>query len=178
VGDIDADRQVHQHAGEVTGGTRPARAELHLRLVRARVGDELRQIAGGQILAREQQQRRLGDKHDRCEIGRRIVERRLVERLVCRVRAHVAEHELVAVRGGFRDPAGPEHAAAAADVFDDHVLAQQLGHARRENAPDGVGRAAGGKGHHHGDRPGRPILRGSGCGRRNEGTDRGCHPDG
>jgi hypothetical protein len=78
VGDVDPDREIDQQAGEVARRTRAARAELHLGLVRARVSDELRQVVGREILAREQQQRRLGDQRHRRKIVRRVVERGFV----------------------------------------------------------------------------------------------------
>jgi hypothetical protein len=128
-------------------------------LVCPRVGDELRQVVGRQILAREQQQRRLGHEQDRRKVGRGIVERRFVERLVRGVRAHVSEHELIAVRRGPRDARAAQHPASAADVLDDHFLAERLRDARGEDAADRVGRPAGGEWHHHRDRAGRPVIR-------------------
>ena len=86
-------------------------------------------------LARDQHQRQIGDQRDRREIGRRIVGRVLVERLVLRVGADVAEHELVAVGRRLGDARRAGHAAGAADVLDDHLLAEQLGQARREMRP-------------------------------------------
>ena len=132
-----------------------------------------RQIVGGQIFAREQNKRRLRDQHDRREISRRIIKRGLVERLIGGVRAHIAEHELVAVRRSFRYAGAAGHAAGAADVFDNDLLAEQLGKARSKDPSDRIGRPTGGERHDHGHRSGRPVLRER---RRNryEGADRNC----
>jgi hypothetical protein len=46
---------------------------------------------------------------------------------------------------------------------------------RRKDAPDRIGRAAGGEGNDHGHRPGRPILRRGG--RRGEGMKRNADRD-
>jgi hypothetical protein len=54
---------------------------------------------------------------------------------------------------------------STADVFDDHLLAEDLRQPCREHSSDRIGRAAGGVGNDHGYRPGRPILS-RGVGRR------------
>ena len=141
------------------GPARARRAVLHLRLVRLRVCDEFLQIAGGKIIARDQHQRLIHHQHHRSEIGRGVVERRLVERLVLRVRADIAQHELIAVGRGLGDAVRPRHAAGTADVFHDHGLMELDAQAVRDDAGDGVGRSAGGKRRHHGHRPVRPVLR-------------------
>ena len=72
--------------------------------------------------------------------------------------ADIAEHELIAVGRRLRYPGAPGHAAGAADVFDDDLLAQKLGKAGGEDASDRVCRTAGGERNDHGHRPGRPVL--------------------
>ena len=62
VGDVDADHVVQQHAAEMGGRARAGRAELHLRLVRLGVGDELLEVLHRQVLARDQRDRNLGDQ--------------------------------------------------------------------------------------------------------------------
>jgi hypothetical protein len=54
-----------------------------------------------------------------------------------------AEHELVAVRGRLRHARRAHHSAGAADVLDDHLLAQNLGEAPADDASEHVGAAAG-----------------------------------
>jgi hypothetical protein len=130
--------------------TGAGRAELHLGLVRLGVGDEFLEIADRQILARFQHQRHFGDENDRREIFGRIVERMFVQRLALRMGADGAEHELIAVRLGIDDARRAGHAAGAGDIFDHDVLAEHLAHARRDDAAEHIGRAAGGERHHHG----------------------------
>ena len=174
VRDRDADRRIEQQAGDVAAGTRAARAELQLGLVRLGIGDELMKIAGGEIRTGDQDGRRERDQADRGEIGRGIVGRVFVERLILRQHAGGSEQERVAVRGRARDPCRPGDAASAGNILDHHLHAEALAHPRRNDACDHVGRAAGGVGHHHRDRSGRPLLRG---GRRvgREQCRRGCH---
>jgi hypothetical protein len=121
--------------------------------------------------------RLLADQRHRREIGRRVVERVLVERLILRVGAVGAEHELIAVGRGFHDPVGPRHAAGAADILDDHLLPQDFGQPRRQNPAHGVGPAAGRERNHHGHRPARPALRRSVTGD-GEQSERGCGENG
>src|SRR5262249_243771 len=100
VGEVDPDRRIKQHAGEMARRAAAGRAVLHLRLVGLRVGDELLEVVRGQVLAGDQHRRRLSDQRDRCEIGHRIVERRLVEQLAVGVGGAAAEQDLVSVGGG------------------------------------------------------------------------------
>ena len=118
--DVDADRRVEQHAVEMAGGPRPGRCHLHARLVRLRIGDELLQIVGGEILARDQERGLIGDEHHRREISGEIVERIFVKRLVDGV-GPAAEYELIAVGGGLHHARGAHHSAGAAHVLDEHV---------------------------------------------------------
>src|SRR5262249_16754484 len=97
VGAVYPDGRVEEDAVEVAGRAGASRSHLHLGLVRARIGDEFAQVGGGQILARDQERRLIGDQDHRRKIGGKIVERILVERLVDRIGA-AAEHELIAVR--------------------------------------------------------------------------------
>src|SRR5262249_10520953 len=59
---------------------------------------------------------------------------------------------------------------------DDHLLAQALAELRREDARHDIERAAGGEWHHHGHRPGRPVLRRSGRAEGHERRSGGCKP--
>jgi hypothetical protein len=174
---VDAEGGVQQHAGEVGGRTAAARAVLHLRLVRLGMGGKLPQRLRRQVLARDQEKRHFRVQPDRREIGRRIVERILVERLARRMGPDVAEHELIAVGRGFRHAGGPGHPAGAADILHHHLLPQELAHAQREDASERIHRPAGGERHHHGDGPARPILRLSLRCRGDERCQRGNHPE-
>ena len=139
--------------------TRSARAVLHARLIRFRIGDEFPQIIGRQILAREQDQRRLSDQHDGREIGRGVVERSFIERLICGMGADIAEHELIAVRRRLRHARSAGHAARAAHILDDDLLPQKLGKAGGQNASDRVCRTTGSERNDHRHWPGGPVLR-------------------
>jgi len=50
------------------------------------------------------------------------------------------------------------------EVIDDHLLAQNLGEAPADDASEHVGAAAGRERDHHGQRAGRPALRGGRAG--------------
>ena len=78
---------VEHDAAEMGCRAGAGRAERHLRLVLLGVGDEFLEVVDRQVLARDQRDRHLGDQGDRREVGRRVVERLLVEGLVLRVGA-------------------------------------------------------------------------------------------
>jgi len=65
-------------------------------------------------------------------------------RLVLSMTAGVAEHELIAVGRRLRDALSPDHAARAADVLDDHLLAQDFGDVGIKDSANDIARAAGG----------------------------------
>jgi hypothetical protein len=132
---------------------------LHLGLVRLGVGDEILEIARRQVLARDQRDRRLGDQRDRRKIGRGVVGRLLVERLVVGMRADAADPHGVAVGPGIGDALGTVHTAGAADVLDDDLLAQNFAHALRHEAAEHVLRSTGGEGNNHRDGSRRIRLR-------------------
>ena len=67
-----------------------------------------------------------GNERNRREIGHRIVERLLVERLIVGVGSHAAERDLVAVGGGAGDPGGSGHAAGARNILDVKLLSKSL----------------------------------------------------
>jgi len=162
MGDLDPGRGIEQRATEMGGRTHAGRAVLQLRGVRLRIGDELLQVVGWKILAREQHHRLLGEQRDRREIGRRAVRELLVKRLVVGVGADAAEQEHVAVGRRFCHAVGADDAGGGADVLHDHLLAQALAELRREDSRHDIERVAGGERYHHGHRPSRPVLRLSG----------------
>jgi hypothetical protein len=69
-----------------------------------------------------------------------------------------AEQKLVPVGRALRHPLGTDRAARAADVLDDHVLAEDLRQPYRQHTRGAVARAAGGEGNDNGHRSGWPIL--------------------
>ena len=61
-----------------------------------------------------------------------------MERLIGRVRAAGAEHELIAVGRSLGDAVGAGHAAGTADVLDNDLLSQELRQSRRDDPSDDV----------------------------------------
>jgi hypothetical protein len=121
------------------------------------------QIAGGEILTRDQERGLIRNQHHWREIGGEIVERIFVKRLVDGI-GPAAEHELIAVRSRLRDARRAHHSAGAADILDDHLLAQNLGQPPPDDAPEHVGAAASRERDHHGQRAAGPALRDGGAG--------------
>ena len=161
IGDVrglDADGLVEQHAADVGGGAGPARCEMHLGVIGLGVGDELLQVSRRQLLAREQHEADVGDQRHMGEIGGRVVERLFRQRLAERVGADRSKHELVAVGCRLRHPQRADHPAAAGHVVDDDLLTELLAEILRQDASEHVDRPAGRERHHHGERPGRPVL--------------------
>ena len=134
------------------------RAERHLSLILLGIFDEVLQRVGGKILARDEDQRHLGDEGRGREIAGGVVGRLLVERLVLGVGADGAEHEGGAVGRRPRDALRAGHAAGAADILDHHLLAEDLAHALGHDAPEHVGGTARREGDDHGHGPRRPVL--------------------
>ena len=130
-------------------------------------------LLAGQILAGQQDARRLRNQADRLEIGHRIVERPLVERLAVGVGAGIADQHRVAVGRGLGDALAADGAGRGADIVDHDRLAEDLAHMLRLDARAHVDAATGGERNHERDRPGRPILR-AGCG----GKGDQCRPGG
>jgi hypothetical protein len=60
---------------------------------------------------------------------------------------------LIAVGRCLRHAGGTGHATCAADIFEDHWLAQKFGEARREHSSQDIARAASAERIHHGHRP-------------------------
>jgi hypothetical protein len=60
---------------------------------------------------------------------------------------------------GFGDAIGAVHAAGAADIFDNHRLAEHLSHPLREQTRWDIVGTTGGKGIDHRQRARRPFLR-------------------
>ena len=98
------------------------------------------------------------DQNHRREIIDRVVERLFVQRLIVDLRANGAEQSLIAVGIGQCEALGAVHAAGAADILDDHLLAENIAQPIRQNSTHDVGWAAGGERHHHGNRPAWPLV--------------------
>ena len=175
VGDVGLEDVVEQHAAEMRRRSRARRAELHLGLVGLRVAHELLEVLRRKILADGQQDRHLGEQRNRREVGLRIVERPLVERLALGMGADCADAERVAVRLGVGHALGAGHAAGAADVLDHHLLAEQFAHPRADDAAEHVGRAARRKRDDHVDRAGRVVLRRRARGQCHKAREGGAH---
>ena len=124
-----------------------------------RLGDELLEVGGREILARHDQDRRAGRQADRLEVLGRVVFEVGIERGRRAVRAHVPHHDRVAVRLRLRAARDAGGAAGAGDVLDDELLAERLREVFADDAGDDVGRSAGGERHDDGDRTGRVVLR-------------------
>ncbi len=98
-------------------------------------------------------------QHHVLEIGEAVVERTPVERLVDGEDGAARQQQRVAVGRRLGDALRPGHAAGAADILDDELLAEDLADARAEDARDGVDRPAGRIRHDKVDRACRPALR-------------------
>ena len=148
-----------QLAGEVRDAAAASRAVIHFAGIFLRVIDQLGD-------ARDRQGRMHGENfrhahHQRDE--RRVllhVVRQLGEReRRNRERRAAVEAERVAVGRRLQRAVDAEHAADAADVLDDHRLAELLAQPVRQPAPENIRRAAGREGHDHLHRLGRISLR-------------------
>ena len=69
------------------------------------------------------------------------------------MRANAAEQERIAVGRGIGDAVHPDDAGRAGRILDQHLLAQNLAHACRNDPAHDVERASRGERHHHDDRP-------------------------
>ena len=117
------------------------------------IGQELRQVFRRAV--------GLGDDRLRGEIGDAdlveacgwIVLEVRVERRCCRLRAHVAHAEGVAVGRGCGDPSHARGAAGTADILHHQLLAQASRHDLAHEPRHHVRGTAGREGHDHRDRP-------------------------
>jgi hypothetical protein len=132
---------------------------LHLPSIRLQERDELREGVGRKILAHFQHHGLLGEQRDWGEIVDGVVAPLFVDRLVVCVGASTAQHQRIAVGRGADHAIHPDDAAGAGRVLDNHLLAQELAHLRRNDTAYDVESAARRKRHHHDDRPCRIGLR-------------------
>src|SRR5262249_24723056 len=79
-------------------------------------------------------------------------------RLILRKRVDPSHHELITVRRRLGDARDAGHPARAADILDDHLLAQQVREASAENSRYRIRSAAGREWHHQSQRPCGPLL--------------------
>ena len=82
--------------------------------------------SGRQILARDQDNRLLGDERHGRKIVQRIVWRMLIKRLGVSMRASTAKQELMPVRRSFRHAGSPGRATGTGHVLNDDRLAQNF----------------------------------------------------
>ncbi len=141
--------------------------------MRLHVSDERFEIVGGQRLVRHQQHR-----IDRNQSDRRKVTAQIVADIVddaADMGVPLADVDRVAIWSGSRQTSNPDGAAGAADVFDDHRLAERRAHLVGHDARGHIGRAARRKRHDQRDRPRREIIgvRGSERERQERERDRG-----
>ena len=120
-------------------------------------GDQRFEVIRRQRLLADQELRIDGDQADRLEVRLQIVVQRIDDGADMGV--PLADVDRVAVGRRAREPADADRAAGAADVLDDHRLAQQRPHALGQNAGRHVGRAARRERHDHGDLARRVGLR-------------------
>jgi hypothetical protein len=109
------------------------------------------------------QERVAGQLRDRREILQHI-ERQRIERRHHHVGAEVSDQHRIAVGRRACDPANPEHAGGTGHIFDHQRLPERHPHALAHDADQRIGRAAGRKRHHDGDRARRKSLRAGTCG--------------
>ena len=146
----------------------PAEPNLILRLIGFEIGGEFFEIGDGQIVTRHQKQRLLDREPDRRKVGDRVRRRLLEQILALREGIDRAEHDLIAIRRSLCHAADADRAARAAEIFDDHLLAERLGDFCREDAADNVGAAARPEWNDHGNDMRRPALRERCCGTTDE----------
>ena len=120
-------------------------------------GDQRFQIVGRQRLLGDQKLRIVRDQPDRLEVGLQIVVEIVDD--AADMGVPLADVDGVAVGRGAREPPDADRAAGAADILDDHRLAEERPHPVRHDPPGHVGRAARRERHDQGDRAGGKVLR-------------------
>ena len=161
---VAADLLGQQHAGQMT-----ERADAGVRDpgVLSGLVHPAHQLAD--IVRRQRRARRNGrssgvDEADGDEILFGVEGKIRIERHARRHRNLMQQHR-IAVGRGAGGASGSDHAAGAADVLDDDLLAERLRHAVLDDARDRIGRAAGRVRHHERDRTAGIGLRRRGAGR-------------
>ena len=96
-------------------------------------GDQLLQIVGRKIAAADQPELGRGERRDRCQILKQIEGQR-IERAGADMRGPLAEADGVAVRRRAGDPRRADRATRAADILDDHRLAERRPHVVGDDA--------------------------------------------
>ena len=91
-----------------------------------------------------------GQQDDGREIGDEVVAE-LVDRAIGDMGAEMADADSVAIGRRTHDAPDAERAGRARDVLDQDVLPERDAHPLGQNPRHRVGRAAGGKRHHHGE---------------------------
>src|SRR5262249_13711861 len=126
VNNVDTDRRIEQHAGEMNPGAGAGRAVLHPRLIFPSVSYEISEIPGGKILTRDEEDRLVRYERHRREVADGVIGRIPVERLAVGMGTGGAEQELIAIGRRPRYPQGAGDAAAAADILNGDRLAEDV----------------------------------------------------
>jgi len=158
----------------VRGRTQASVGKIELATVGANVVFKVPVGVGGQLGAAQQRHGHVVDHAQVLEIFERVV-LQLAVQAGRGGHADVPHQDGVTIRRRTCDLGGADGAAGACRVVDhDGRVAQMLAHRFGQLAGDGVGRAAGGERHHHGDGLGGEVLGGGGEGGReghSEGQD-------
>ncbi len=150
-GQLGAERLQEQEPAKV-GGRADAGVGVGCRhALLLRPGEQLRDGARRQAGLADDRHRHIGDAADRIEVVDHVVPQVVVERGRGGV-GDVPDRQRVAVGRGLRDPGHADGAAGAAQILDQHLLAQSAAHRFPDEAGDRVRRAAGSRGHHDGHR--------------------------
>jgi hypothetical protein len=112
------------HAGDLRAAGGADGAGLRLIGIGLEPSDKLAHVACREVLARDDQLRRVGNERDRRKIVRRVIGQIVGDR-VDDLGASLTDQQGVAVRLGARDPGGADRTAGAADILDDDRLAER-----------------------------------------------------
>ncbi len=130
--------------------------------MRLHPGDQRFQVVRRQRLLGDQKLRIVRNQPDRLEIGLQIVVEIVDD--AADMGVPLADVDGVAVGRGAREPPDADRAAGAADILDDHRLAEESPHLVGDDAPGDVGRAARRERHDQRDGArGKSLLRVNGC---------------
>jgi hypothetical protein len=138
---VDACARAEQLAREVLGAPRRDGADVELARILLRRGDDFLQRLVLRVGAGHDHQAEVADRRDHGEVVDRVVGQRFEQRLAHRV-AVGQQQQRVAVGLGARHRLRRADAARPGHVLHQHLLAQAVGHLRRDGARGDVGDAA------------------------------------
>src|SRR5215211_8864702 len=128
-----------------------------------RLGNELLEISGWEVLPGDDQDRGPGGHADRLEVLGRIVFEVGIERGSSTVRPHVTHHDRVAVGPRLCGTGNARGSASAGNILDNELLAEGPGEMFADGPRDDVGRPARGERYDDSDRAGGIVLCGGRC---------------